>query len=173
MANGVMAWTTTRARTLAPPIAAAGLALALAACTSGGGGSPTGVTPLPSTGGTSGEGSAAVVAARELLGSWRLVSLQPAGAPVQPVPAGTLFTAEFDGDGRVHSVVDCNRCGAGYSADADTLAIGLMACTRAYCVASAPFDSTYERLLSSSSRWRVEGNALELRGEPGSMTLVR
>jgi heat shock protein HslJ len=92
------------------------------------------------------------------------VSLQPAGVPVQLVPAGTLFTAEFDGDGRVHSVVDCNRCGAGYTADADTLAIGLMACTKAYCVASAPFDSTYERLLATSSRWRVEGTARAARG---------
>jgi heat shock protein HslJ len=84
-----------------------------------------------------------------------------------------LFTAEFDGDGRVHSVVDCNRCGAGYTAGADTLAIGLMACTRAYCVASAPFDTTYERLLATSSWWRVESNSLELRGGAGSMAFVR
>jgi heat shock protein HslJ len=164
MAKGVMAWTTT---------GAAALALALAACSSGTGGSPTGVTPPPATGGTSGDGLAGAAAARALLGTWRLVSLQPAGGPVLPVPAGTPFTAEFGSDDVVRLVVDCNRCSGGYAAGADTLAIGSMACTRAYCVASAPFDSTYEKLLAASLRWRVESSSLELRGEAGSMTFVR
>jgi heat shock protein HslJ len=121
-----------------------------------------------------GDGTAVATATSPaLLGTWRLVSLQPTGAPVQTVPQGTLFTVDFGADGRISAVVDCNRCGGGYLAGAETLTVSPMACTRAYCTASAPFDSTFEVMLGGSHRWRVEGTSLKVFSEGGTLTCTR
>lgn len=155
-------------------LAAAGvaaLALSVAACS--GVESPTAVTPPVDGAAAGGDGSATATATSPLLGTWKLVSLQQADGPAQPVPPGTSFQAEFRTDGRVAAVVDCNRCNGGYTATADALTIGAMACTRAYCVASAPFDSHYETLLSSARSWRVQGKALEIRSDGGVLKLER
>ena len=152
-------------------LGALSVALTVTACRQADG--PSAVS-LPSEVGASGGGATGASAADPLLGQWRLVSLQPAGASTLPVPAGTSFTAEFGNDGRVSAAVDCNRCTTSYAATADTLKVGsVMACTRAYCAASAGFDDTYTTLLTLSSTWRVQGTTLVLRGEAGSLTLTR
>jgi heat shock protein HslJ len=147
------------------------LALTVTACSQADG--PTAVSPVAGAG-ENGDGSTRASAAAPLAGQWRLVSLQPTDGPSQRVPAGTSFTADFGSDGRLAAIVDCNRCRTSYEATADTLSVGAtMACTRAYCAASAGFDETYTRLLTLSSAWRVQGATLELSGEAGSLTLTR
>jgi heat shock protein HslJ len=143
---------TTRSRppALVRTLVAALAGLTLAACSDGGGASST-----------------------DLLGQWRLSAQMPAGGGVQTPPAGTAFSVTFAGDGTVGAVADCNRCGGGFTAGDHTIDVGVMACTRAYCTASAPFDSTYAELLQSASAWRVEGSALTLDGPAGTMTFVR
>jgi heat shock protein HslJ len=69
------------------------------------------------------------------------------------------FTAEFTADGHVALRVDCNRCAGGYTAGATSLRVGPMACTRAYCNATAPLDSTYESLLSGAETWTSDGKS--------------
>ena len=148
-----------------------GLALSLAACN--GAESPAAAT-LPAAGVAGGtEGSVGASEASPLLGTWKLVGLQQDGLAAQAAPAGTLFSAEFASESRVRAVVDCNRCGGGYSVSGDSLTIGVMACTRAYCVASAPFDSGYERLLSGAQGWSVKGTSLEIRSEGGVLRFER
>lgn len=169
MANGAKAGMTARARRSATAIGMAVMVLGLAAC---GGEAPAAPTTLPASV-AGGDGTAGATAASALLGEWRLLSQRPAGASLQPVPAGTLFTAAFGADGRVSSVVDCNRCSGGYTADAETLAVSPMACTRAYCAASAGYDSTFEKLLASARRWKVQGNSLELTSDAGTMQFAR
>ena len=128
----------------------------------------------PSDVGAGGDGATRASAAVPLLGQWRLVSVQPTGGSALPVPAGTSFRAEFGSDGHLAAVADCNRCSTSYQATADTLTVGpALACTRAYCPASAGFDDTYTTLLTTSSSWRVRGGTLELRGEAGSSTFSR
>ncbi len=158
-------------RGVLPGVITLSLALTVTACSHAGGPS---APSSPSEGGTIGEGTTRASASDPLLGQWRLVSLQPTGGAMQPVPAGTSFTADFGGDGRVAAVVDCNRCSTSYEATADTLRVGpAMACTRAYCASSAGFDDTYTTLLTLSSAWRVEGRTLELRGEAGALSFAR
>jgi hypothetical protein len=48
-----------------------------------------------------------------------------------------------------------------------------MACTRAYCVASAPFDSRYETLLGSARGWCVRGTTLEIQSDGGVLMFAR
>ena len=73
---------------------------------------------------------------------------------------------DFTADGRVSLRADCNRCSAAYEATTNSLAVGLMACTRAYC-ASAPLDTTFAALVGQATSWRVVDGGLELRSEAG------
>lgn len=160
-----------RTRNVAGAVGAGALALSLAACN--GAESPAAAT-FPVTGVTGGtQGSTGATEASPLVGTWKLVGLQQDGQAAQAAPAGTFFSAEFTSDSRVHAVVDCNRCGGGYSVSEDSLTIGAMACTRAYCVASAPFDSAYEKLLSGAKGWSVKGTSLEIRSEGGVLRFER
>jgi heat shock protein HslJ len=149
-------------------LAVAAVAMAGPACSD----SPTGAA-LPMSPEVDAGGSAVSATASGLLGTWTLVSLQEGSGAAEPVPAGTTFTATFDSEGRVSARVDCNRCAGGFTAATDTLAIGAMACTRAYCTASAPYDSRFETLLAGAQRWEARGEALEIKSERGSLRFVR
>jgi heat shock protein HslJ len=106
-------------------------------------------------------------------GTWRLVSLQEAGEPVSDIGAAT-FTAEFGADGRLSLAADCNRCSAVYEAGDRSLRIGVLACTRAYCAASAPLDTTYTNLVDSARTWSVgEDGRLELTSAAGTLRFTR
>jgi heat shock protein HslJ len=109
----------------------------------------------------------------DLLGHWRLTALQTSGAAAQAAPADATFSATFGPDGSLQAVADCNRCGGGFSAGDTTLDVGALACTRAYCTGSAPFDSTFESLLGTADRWEVQGSTLVLHGSGGTLTFVR
>jgi heat shock protein HslJ len=107
-----------------------------------------------------------------LQGTWQLVSLQPSAQPQAPAPSGAVFSVEFGSDGRVSVAADCNRCGSTYQADRDTLHVGLMACTLAYC-ATAPVDTQFSGLVSAAESWSVAGGELELRSAQGTLRLRR
>jgi heat shock protein HslJ len=107
-------------------------------------------------------------------GTWRLASMRQAGEAEIVISQPDAFTAEFGSDGRVGLVADCNRCGAGYSAGDRSLSVGLMACTRAYCVATAPQDTTYTALVESARAWSVSGDGrLELASDAGTLRFQR
>jgi len=107
-----------------------------------------------------------------LQGTWQLVSLQQAGQAQVSAPGGATFSAEFGSDGRVSVAADCNRCGSTYQADRDTLHVGVMACTLAYC-ATAPLDTQFSGLVSAAESWSVANGELELRSAQGTLRLRR
>jgi heat shock protein HslJ len=144
------------ARSMASALLATG-ALALAAC--GGVGSPSSPTALKK-------------AAADLTGRWRLVSLQESGKPEVAIAQPEGFTVEFGPDGRLAVKADCNRCTAAYTAGAQDLSVGLMACTRAAC-GSAPLDNTFTGLVSSSSTWSIPADSLQLRSASGTLRFRR
>jgi heat shock protein HslJ len=145
---------------------AVGLMLGAAAC--GGSGSLTSSTTPPA--GT-GEGASSQDRS-ELLGDWQLVTLTKSGLSAVAVAEPQRFTASFAADGRVALRADCNRCSGGYSADGGKLAVGLMACTRAYC-SSAPFDTTFASLVQQATTWTATKGGLELRSDAGVLKLRR
>ncbi len=138
------------------------VAWALGAVACGGSVPLTGPTPPPIEAG----GSGATAPSSGLLGSWQLVSLAPAGQEPLGVAEPKLFTVDFTADGRTSLRADCNRCSAAYEATSNGLAVGLMACTRAYC-ASAPLDTTFAALVGQATAWRTVDGGLELRSEAG------
>jgi heat shock protein HslJ len=141
--------------------------LALASC-----GATNGTTlpeaPIPG-------GSSASVSANIPGGTWHLVSLRENGqAEVSIADPGT-FTAVFGDDGRVQIKADCNRCVAGYTARSNgSLTVGLMACTRAFCTATTPTDTTFANLVAGAQAWSSPDDAhLELVAGTGVLRFQR
>jgi heat shock protein HslJ len=149
---------------LSGPLAAAGLVLALAACGLSGG------TSVPGAPSAAGSPASAVHLPG---GTWRLVSLRETGQPEVAIARPDLFTAEFTADGRVHLRADCNRCTGSYRSGAGSLGLTPMACTRAYCVATAPLDGTFTRLASEATAWTTDNRTLELSSGVGTLRFQR
>lgn len=145
----------------------AGVALGLTAVACGS--STHGLTtPTPPAFGS----GAAGASSQDLLGSWQLLSLTETGQPTVSVPPSEVFMATFGDDRRVSLVADCNRCTGGYTAKSNTLTVGPMACTRAYCQ-SAPLDTTFAGLVSGATTWTSSGTGLELRCDAGVLRFQR
>jgi heat shock protein HslJ len=140
--------------------------LGLAACgvTDG-----TSLPETPSLGGSSTALSASIPA-----GTWRLMSLRETGHDEARIADPGSFTAEFGADGRVALKADCNRCGGGYTAGSGSLKVGPMACTRAYCTATAPLDTTFTALVGSAQTWTSSDDQhLELSSSAGVLRFQR
>jgi heat shock protein HslJ len=117
-------------------------------------------------------GSVASTARPDLIGSWQLVSLTESGQGPLTVAEPERFTVEFTPDGRAALRADCNRCSGHYEAKGNFLAVGVMACTRAYC-ASAPLDSKFVAAIGQATAWTsIEGGLdLLLLSEAGVLRL--
>jgi len=141
--------------------------LALASC-----GATNGTTlpevPVPG-------GSSASVGATIPGGTWRLVSMREDGHDAVSIADPGTFTTVFGEDGRVQVKADCNRCVAGYTARSNgSLTVGLMACTRAFCTATAPLDTTFANLVAGAQTWSsADEGHLELVGNGGVLRFQR
>ena len=151
--------------TLSRLLAVTGLVIVLGGC---------GLSDGPTLPGASLENGSKAAVAGIPAGTWRLASLRQAGQAEVVIGQPGTFTAEFGADGRLSLVADCNRCGAGYSAGDGSLSVGLMACTRAFCTATAPLDTTYTGLVESARTWSVSGDGrLELASDAGTLRFQR
>jgi heat shock protein HslJ len=146
-------------------IGAAVLTLGLAACGVADG---TSLPGAPTVG-----GSSTVVSNSIPGGTWRLVSIREKGSERVTVVDPQVFTVEFGADGRVQLRADCNRCSANYTAGSRNLAVGLMACTRAFCTATSPDDTTFTALVGSAQTWTVSNGLLELASDGGALRFQR
>ncbi len=110
--------------------------------------------------------------ATALVGSWKALSVSPAGHKVSTIAEPDRFTAEFRADGTLALLAECNRCTGGYTAAPGTLKTTPMACTLAAC-ASAPLDTQFSGLVNSATTWAVSGSQLELASGAGTVRLRR
>src|SRR5882672_10389091 len=148
------------------PLAASIWTLGLAACGVSDG------TPLPEA--PSLGGSSTAVSVSIPAGTWRLVSLRETGHDEVRIADPGAFTAEFGSDGRVQLQADCNRCGGTYSAGSRNLKVGPLACTRAFCTATAPLDTTFAALMGSAQTWSsADDRHLELASASGVLRFQR
>jgi len=140
----------------------------LAVACGGSAANPAGSTPPLAEGG----GSGVSAPGQGLIGSWQLVGLTESGQPPVTVAQPERFTVDFGVDGHVSLLADCNRCSGGYTTKGDSLSVGPMACTRAYC-SSAPLDMNFTALLSQATAWTTSDKTLELRSDAGVLRLRR
>ena len=119
-------------------------------------------------------GSSTSVGANIPAGTWRLVSLRESGHDGVSIADPGAFTAVFGDDGRVQLKADCNRCVAGYTARNGSLTVGLMACTRAYCAATAQVYTTFAALMGQAQTWSSpDDRHLDVASEAGILRFQR
>ena len=104
--------------------------------------------------------------------TWVLQSLAETGSPEVTIADPSRFTFMLTDDGKLQARADCNRASAGYALTGQTLSVGLMASTRAYC-ASAPVDGQYLALLGGESVATARGTTLELSSSRGTLRFGR
>jgi heat shock protein HslJ len=107
-------------------------------------------------------------------GVWKLQSFQRVDSTIVPVPDPDRFTIEIAPDGRLAVRADCNRCSASYSQSSGALRVGpAMACTRAFCSTTAPFDEQFTAALSDATLVRATATSLEFVSSAGVLKLAR
>jgi heat shock protein HslJ len=102
---------------------------------------------------------------------WRLESLRrPDASAVTVDPARYSLRLEAGGAARVRS--DCNSCSGGYTLAGPVLAMGPLACTRAFCGTDS-LDPEYPLALEGELRVHLEERRLGLTGTRGTLDFVR
>lgn len=120
----------------------------------------------------SGIGGSTTLTADQLAGTWKLVSIQPAGQPEQATPSSASYTLTF-ADGRLSTRADCNSCGGGFALSGPTLTAGpALACTRAACP-TMQFEIIYTSLLSGDSTVALSDQVLVLSSGRGMLRFTR
>lgn len=104
--------------------------------------------------------------------TWRLESLSYSDGSTETIEDPDAFTALFASDGRLHAQADCNVCNGSYGSDGAAISVGLMACTRAYCL-SAPLDTDYIGVLQAATTISLSDDKLLLRAPDASLTFRR
>jgi heat shock protein HslJ len=144
-----------------PLVALTALAVvALAACTSTGGSSP------------SADASGSPVAAASLEGTpWQLTDYVGPGGGMLPVPDAVAATALFEG-GRVSGSTGCNTYTGAYTLEGDALTVSGVATTMMACEPiPAAVEQAFTTALSSVATYRIAGDVLELTTAQGTVGL--
>lgn len=103
---------------------------------------------------------------------WKLQSLVRADASAATINDPGLFTMSLADDKSLQVRSDCNQASGGYTTSGNTISIGPLASTRAYC-ASAPIDTEYLALLGGESTVSISGSTLRLSSSRGTLTFTR
>ena len=107
-------------------------------------------------------------AVSDVQGQWELQAFELNDGSTVPIPNPEKFTAQFGADDSLNLTVDCNACNGSYEASGNSLSIGLLACTLAYC-GNDSLDSTYMRALGSISTYARQGQELRMEYADGTM----
>jgi heat shock protein HslJ len=95
--------------------------------------------------------------------TWKLETIERAGAPTITIPDPEQYTLRLEDDGRARIRADCNTCGGSYSLDGGSLRISDVACTLIFCNL-ASFDGNYKAALEAIRSVSVNGNHLVVTG---------
>lgn len=107
----------------------------------------------------------------DVQGEWELQAFELNNGSTVTIPNPEKFTVRFDLDDNVNLTVDCNVCRGSYEAEGNSLTIGLLACTLAYC-GDDSLDSQYMAALGSISNYARQGRALRMDYADGTMQFL-
>jgi heat shock protein HslJ len=106
-------------------------------------------------------------------GIWTLTSRQLPGESAVPPPANATFTFQIL-DGRAGVRADCNQCGGTATIGVNSLTVGpTLACTRAFCSTSAPYDTTFVQVIAGDNLASVDDDTLTLQSDRGTLRFRR
>ncbi len=77
------------------------------------------------------------MATATLTGAWKLQSVTTSDGTTVTIDKPELFTLEFSDATRLAARFDCNRGAGSFALNGDTMTIGAMAVTKAYCAETA------------------------------------
>jgi heat shock protein HslJ len=103
---------------------------------------------------------------------FHLRSMTKADGAIQVIDDPSLFTLMLSGEGTIAARVDCNRANGGYTISGNTVSVGPLASTKAYC-GDGSFDSQFLTLLGGQTTATASGNTLQLSSARGILTFDR
>jgi heat shock protein HslJ len=103
---------------------------------------------------------------------WHLRSITEADGAIHSIDDPGLFTLTLTDGGNVAARVDCNRASGGYTISGNTVSIGPLASTKAYC-GTASLDSEFLTLLGGVTTATASGTTLHLSSSRGALTFDR
>ena len=117
-------------------------------------------------------GSVNVAPSAVLGGAWTLRSIEtPALGLVAPASSAS-YTVAFQEGGKLSVRADCNQCAGTYAISGDSLQVGALACTKAFCGASS-YDAAFLDVLSNAATFGVRGIELSIESPRGTLRLIQ
>jgi len=113
------------------------------------------------------------VATTTLTGVWKLQSMTNADATTVTIDEPELFTVEFRDSTRLAARIDCNRGSGSFTLSGETITIGAMAVTRAYCGKTAVVGDAFTSTLSGDHVVSRTATSLVLSSPRGTLRFGR
>ena len=104
--------------------------------------------------------------------TWKLESLAYADGTSATIADPDAFTVLFASDERLHAQADCNVCNGSFASEDASIAVRLLACTKAYC-SSAPLDTDYTSALQAATTIAARDGKLLLSSPDATLTFGR
>jgi heat shock protein HslJ len=101
-------------------------------------------------------------------GTWRLISWTQTSGQAAVVNDPGRYTISFGNDERLSIKSDCNSCGGSYELNGSGLAVGALACTRAFCP-SPSLDPAFAEAVGRARTVSVRDGMLVLQSEQGTL----
>ena len=105
-------------------------------------------------------------------GTWNLQSLTRADSSTVAIAQPGQFTLQLGDDSRILLRADCNRGTGRYTVIGNTLMVGPLAATKAYC-GSASLDNEYLQLIGGTTSVSATTTTLQLSSSRGTLLFGR
>jgi heat shock protein HslJ len=122
---------------------------------------------------TTSPSEAATAPAAVVTGAWNLQSITRPDSTVVSISQPDRFTVEFTSANRLSLRADCNRGFGGFSSDGNSISVGPVGITKAYCVETAPLDDEYVRLLNGDNAVTATATSLQLSSSRGTLRFIK
>ncbi len=103
-------------------------------------------------------------------GVWKIRSIETYAGSVVGVANTAGYTVEFKDAGKLAARADCNQCSGTYAISGDSLTIGALACTKAFC-GSSSYDVLFLDILSNATTFGVQGVELTIESPKGTLRM--
>jgi len=116
---------------------------------------------------------AATGAAIVTTGAWKLQSITRPDSTVVSISDPDRFTVQFTDNNRLSLRADCNRGFGGFSSNGNSINVGPVGITKAYCVETAPLDDEYVSLLNGDNTVTLTATSLQLSSARGTLRFIK
>jgi len=106
-------------------------------------------------------------------GAWKLQSITRPDSTIVSISEPDRFTVQFADGNRLSLRADCNRGFGGFSSNGNSINVGPVGITKAYCVETAPLDDEYVSLLNGDNTVTLTATSLQLSSARGTLRFIK